>query len=264
MLNKDILLSRLSLLSSLVKRDLSTKYKGTAFGFAWSIITPLFMLLVYSTVFLVVFKAKWNLPNSEEADYALMLFVGLLCHICIAEVLASSSSIIINNVNLVKKVVFPVFLLPINTVCTALINFCIGLALCFVYAFIRGYITNWTGFLYLPYVVFVYFITLISISYLFSIIGVLFRDINQVIPVLNTILLFTSTVFFSIESAPKELVPLLYLNPISIIADTLRDIIYGISLNVFFLSKQLFVSTLILIVTWILFKKLSRSFADII
>ncbi|WP_077641021.1 ABC transporter permease [Salinivibrio sp. IB574] len=206
-----------TLLISLVRRELAIKYKGTLFGFLWSIITPIFMLLVYSTVFVVVFKAKWHLNNNEQADYALMLFVGLLCHIFISEVLTASSSVIVNNINLVKKVVFPISLLPLNIILSAFVGFALGIGLCILYASYQGYTESYIFYLWLPYVFLVYLFTVSTFGYIFAFLGVFLRDITQIVPILSTVLLFTSTVFFSIDSAPDKIKPLLYLNPISAI-----------------------------------------------
>jgi ABC-type polysaccharide/polyol phosphate export systems, permease component len=252
------------LLNTLVRRELAMKYKGTLFGFLWTIITPIFMLLVYSTVFVVVFKAKWHLENAEQADYALMLFVGLLCHIFISEVMTTSSSVILNNINLVKKVVFPVEILPINTVLTAFVGFVTGITLCIAYAVLKGYSSNYDFYIWLPYVFAVYIITVSAISYIFSLLGVFVRDVAQVVPVLSTVLLFTSTVFFSIESAPDKIKPLLYINPISAIADALRNIIYGIPPDIGKLNVQLAIYAGILVLAVIIFQRIKTSFADVL
>ncbi|USP08632.1 ABC transporter permease [Aeromonas dhakensis] len=247
---------------SLVKRDISAKYRGTIFGAVWNIINPLFMLLVYSTVFLHVFKARWAVGDSEYADYALMLFIGIVTHVFISEVMANASTIIRNNAQIVKKVVFPIEVLPMSVVLSSTVNFVIGILLSIVYSLYMGYISSFSSFIYIPLIIMVYMTTLLAISYVVSSLSVFVRDIQQIIPAASLVLLFTSTVFFSIKTAPASLAKFLYLNPISIIADALREIIYGRELSLERVFYLFIVSLIGLFISSKIFSKLKLSFSD--
>lgn len=247
---------------SLVKRDVSARYRGTIFGAVWNIINPLFMLLVYSTVFLHVFKARWAVGDSEYADYALMLFIGIITHVFISEVMANSASIIRNNAQIVKKVVFPIEVFPLSVVLSSTVNFVIGIMLSIIYSLYMGYISSLSNFIFMPLVLIVYMTTLLAIAYIISSISVFVRDIQQIMPAASLVLLFTSTVFFSIKTAPTSLAKYLYLNPISIIADSLRDIIYGGSLSLHRLLYLFLVSLVGLFISSKIFSKLKLSFSD--
>ncbi|HDY8106578.1 TPA: ABC transporter permease [Vibrio vulnificus] len=252
------------LFRTMVRREVKAKYQGTLLGFLWNLVTPLMMLAIYSTVFLTVFKAKWHLSATEQADYGLMLFVGILTHTYMAEVLTTTSNVIRNNSNLVKKVRFPVAMLPMISVCSAGVNYLFGLILAFAYGAVNHYVADYSYLIYLPFVLLIYVITLTAIAYLVAALGLFIRDVAQMMPVLITVLLFTSTVFFSAQSAPEELAKVLYLNPISPIADAIRSILYGQMPNV---TQLLILGLISMVCGWVTYKffgRLRPSFSDIL
>ncbi|EEY46424.1 ABC transporter permease [Vibrio mimicus] len=254
----------LQLFRTMLRREVKAKYQGTLLGFLWNLVTPLMMLAIYSTVFLTVFKAKWHLSATEQADYGLMLFVGILTHTYMAEVLTTTSNVIRNNSNLVKKVRFPVAMLPMISVCSAGVNYLFGLILAFAYGAVSHYIADYSYLIYLPFVLLIYVMTLTAIAYLVSALGLFIRDVAQMMPVLITVLLFTSTVFFSAQSAPEELAKVLYLNPISPIADAIRSILYGQMPN---LPQLLILGLISMVCGWVTYKffvRLRPSFSDIL
>ncbi|MBY7924250.1 ABC transporter permease [Vibrio fluvialis] len=252
----------LQLFRTMVLRDIRAKYQGTLLGFLWNLVTPLVMLAIYSTVFLTVFKARWNLSASEQADYGLMLFVGILTHTYMAEVLTTTSTVIRNNSNLVKKVRFPVPMLPMVSVCSAGVNYFFGLILAFSYGAFNHYVSDYSALIYFPLVLVTYLCTLSAIAYLVAALGVYIKDVSQVMPVLITVLLFTSTVFFSAQSAPEKLANLLYFNPISSIADAMRSILYGQTPNFKHLLTLLSFSLICWGGTYQFFSRLRPSFSD--
>lgn len=252
------------LFRTMVRREVKAKYQGTLLGFFWNLVTPLMMLAIYSTVFLTVFKAKWHLTATEQADYGLMLFVGILTHTYMAEVLTTTSNVIRNNSNLVKKVRFPVAMLPMISVCSAGVNYLFGLILAFSYGAFNHYIVDYSHIIYLPFVLLVYLLTLSAIAYLVSALGLFIKDVSQMIPVVITVLLFTSTVFFSAQSAPEELAKMLYFNPISPVADAIRSILYGQQPDLWQLLTLGTISALLAAVTYQFFIRLRPSFSDIL
>lgn len=255
---------KFNLLKSLVVRELSNKYKGTLFGAAWNIINPLFMLLIYSTVFLVVFKARWVVSDTETADYALMLFIGIVTHMFLSEVMSGAVSVIRSNQNIVKKVVFPLELFPLSVVMVAAFNFVIGLVLAFGYAAFSGYVVSYFNLLYIPLILVVYLITLCAIAYIIATFSVFIKDMVQVVPVISLVMLFTSTVFFSVRSAPEAYGAFLYLNPISVIADALRDLIMQPNPAFEPLMWLFFISSGLLALAVAFYNKVKFSFADMV
>lgn len=255
---------KINLLGSIVTRELSKKYKGTLFGFGWNVINPIFMLIIYSTVFLTVFKARWVIEDDQTVNYALMLFVGIITHAFMSEVMSASASVIESNKHIVKKVVFPLELFPISVVLIGALNFFIGIVLSVAYAIWADYIISYWSLLYIPLVVFIYIICLCSVAYIFSAISVFVKDVLQVVPVISLVMLFTSTVFFSVRSAPEAFGKILYLNPISIVADAIREILYKSTPDFTGLIWLFVISTVLLFLTYGFYSRVKSTFSDIV
>ena len=106
------LIKNRQLILQMTKREVVGRYKGSVLGLTWSFFNPLIMLTVYTFVFSVVFKARWNIGSDSKTEFALALFVGMITHGLFAECINRAPSLIINNANYVKKVIFPLDTLP--------------------------------------------------------------------------------------------------------------------------------------------------------
>lgn len=103
-----------NLLYQFSKREIVSRYRGSVLGLAWTVLQPIFMLCVYTFVFSVVFNAKWgNTHTGGKAEFALVLFVGIITFNIIGDTINAAPTIILSNVNLVKKVIFPLEILPV-------------------------------------------------------------------------------------------------------------------------------------------------------
>jgi lipopolysaccharide transport system permease protein len=123
------------LLISLVRREISSRYKGSVFGVGWSFLTPAVMLVVYTFVFSEVFKIRWGGGEAgagSKTHFATMLFAGLVVLQFTTEVLGRSASIVLQNPNYVRKVVFPLEILPLTVVGSALVHSAISLGILMV------------------------------------------------------------------------------------------------------------------------------------
>ena len=117
------------LIARMAKRDIVARYRGSFGGLFWTVLTPIVMLTVYTFVFSVVFNARWGTGQEQErTQFAVVLFAGLLVHGLLAEVLNGAPNLVAAHANYVKKVVFPLEVLPIVQLCTALFQFVIGVA----------------------------------------------------------------------------------------------------------------------------------------
>ena len=112
-----------SLIHALAKREVLGRYRGSALGLLWSFFNPLFMLVIYTFVFSVVFKSRWNAGSDSKTEFALVLFAGLIVFNLFGETINRAASLVINNPNYVKKVVFPLEILPVVTLLSALFWF---------------------------------------------------------------------------------------------------------------------------------------------
>ena len=117
------------ILGKLVSRDLSQRYRGSILGYAWALLIPLLLLAVFTTIFTVVFEARWSVETGGTKNFALLLFAGLIALNFINECINRSPALLTQNRSLISKVFFPVEVLPVQIVATAMVNLGIGLAL---------------------------------------------------------------------------------------------------------------------------------------
>ncbi|MDP1645534.1 MAG: ABC transporter permease [Thiobacillus sp.] len=252
-----------SLVLELTRREFSGRYRGSFGGIFWSFVQPLFLLTVYTIAFGVILKTRWGLAGGT-ADYALMLFAGLIVFNAFSECLSKSTTLIIDNPNFVKKVVFPLELLPVITVATALIHALIGMATWFL-----GYILLFgppkTTAILFPLILLCFVPVLLGLGWLLSALGVIVRDVGQLTGMLSHTLLFLTPIFYSIEAAPPLLQKLLMLNPLTFVVEQLRLVLfYGQIPDLKGLAMYFVLASLFAWVSLVLFRRLRPTFADMV
>ena len=211
---------------TLAWRDITARYKGSSLGLLWVILTPLLLLAVYTAVFSGIFQARWGQDGGGPLQYALQLFVGLTVHGLAAECLNRSPMALTQNSNFVKRVVFPLQLLPLITLSSALFHFLISLTILVLFYALTHFQLPLMGLLvYTPLILAPYLLFLIGVNFLLSAVGVYFRDVAQVMGLLTTILLFLSPVFYPASMLPKKLQAVFMLNPLTLIIEQLRAVL---------------------------------------
>ncbi len=188
-------------------------------GLLWSFINPVLMLAVYTFVFSVVFKAKRGVGGEESnTTFAIVLFVGLIVHDLLAEVLNRAPSLILINVNYVKKVVFPLEILPVISLMAAFFHSVISLTvLLYAIVAINGYL-SWTIVL-IPIVLLPLVFLILGFAWILASLGVFIRDIGQAMGIVTTVMLFTSTVFFPLSAMPEKYHPFILASPLTFIIE---------------------------------------------
>ncbi len=182
-------------------RAVEMRHRGSHLGLAWAVLNPLLMLGLYVVVFSFVFKNGFNvLPNETRVDYALGVFAGLVVFHVFAETLAASPTFILNNPNLVKKVVFPLELLPLSNVAALWFHAAISFSLLFLGALMTGRITSVVGVAWLVPILLPHVLLCVGLSLFMSAFGVFFRDVGQITGFLSQVVLYASAVFFSVQS----------------------------------------------------------------
>ncbi|WP_313929670.1 ABC transporter permease [Pseudoxanthomonas sp.] len=254
------------LLGQLSRREVASRYKGAAMGVAWSFITPMLMLAVYTFVFSVVFKARWGSESAPEsnAQFAIIMFVGIVVHGLFAEVVNRAPSLILGNVNYVKKVVFPLEILPGVVMSSALFHMCVSLLVLFgAMLFINGTL-SWTT-IFLPIVVLPLMIFTLGLAWFLAALGVFLRDVSQVTSILTMIMLFLAPVFYPISAIPEKYRWLIMANPLTFIIEQAREVvIWGHFPNFAGLAAY---SAIALAVAWlgfVWFQKTRKGFADVL
>jgi lipopolysaccharide transport system permease protein len=252
------------LIGLLAWRDITDRYKGSLFGIAWSFVNPLMMLVVYTFVFGVVFKAKWgDRLDTSEAEFALNLFCGLIVYGIFSECVSRASGLILSHPNYVKKVVFPLEILPVTVLISALINAAFSLCILLPASFILGSPPSATIYLF-PLVLLPICAFSLGLTWLLSSVGVFIRDIANPVGVAVTVLLFISGVFFPLSAVPGRLQLILRFNPlVSILEDARRTLMWGQMPDwKWWLVTSIF-SVIVMQLGYAVFKKSKRAFADV-
>jgi lipopolysaccharide transport system permease protein len=209
----------------MTKRDVIGRYKGSVMGVMWSLFNPLFLLVTYSFVFSVVFKARWGVDRPEsKSQFAMFLFVGMIVHSLFAETLNRAPGLILGNVSYVKKILFPLEILPVVAICAALFHALVGFFV-FAVAFVlvNSYL-QWT-IVFLPLVILPLIVLTLGVAWGLASLGVFLRDAAQPIGLLMTVLLFASPVFYPITALPEYIRPWLMLNPLTFVIEQARAVL---------------------------------------
>lgn len=195
-------------------------------GVTWAFITPLLMLGVYTLVFVGVFRARW--PGAEEAgglSFALRLFAGLMVFNLFSEVLGRAATVFVEQPNLVKKVVFPLPLLPFITLGSALFHFGLSLSILLLGVLLMNHALPFT-LLLVPVVILPLLPLLLGLAWLFGSLGVYVRDLGPVIGLGVSLLMFLSPVFYSLASLAPKWQFWMQLNPLTPVIENLRGVIF--------------------------------------
>jgi len=216
-----------SLIREMTKREVLGRYRGSVLGLGWSLFHPLVMLAIYTFVFSVVFRTRWPdmTGNSGTLDFALALFVGMILHSLFAECVNRAPNLIISNANYVKKVVFPLEILPWVAMGSALFHGVISLIVLLAILILIHGTAPLTVFL-IPFVILPLLFVTLGVAWFLSALGVYLRDMGQVIGIITSIMLFLSPVFYPASAVPAAFRPLLYMNPLTFIIEQARDVVF--------------------------------------
>ncbi len=213
-----------SLVAMLAARDALGRYRGSFLGIIWSFFNPLLMLAVYTFVFSGVFKTRWPVGEGSTAEYALVLFAGLVVFTLFAECLNRAPSLILGNVNYVKKVAFPLEILPWVAFAAALFHFVVSLGVWLaLYVALLG-APPATAVL-LPVAIVPLALIILGLSWFLAALGVYLRDVGQIVGIANSALIFLSPIFYPLSALPEKIRPWLYLNPLTPTVEYVRQVL---------------------------------------
>ena len=253
------------LIKAMVTREVIGRYKGSILGLSWSFFNPLIMLTIYTFVFSVVFKARWGIQTADNtANFALVLFTGLIIHSLFSEVLIRAPSLIVTNANYVTKVVFPLEILSVVNIGASLFH-----ALISIFVLLMA-LTALNGMppltvIYAPITMLPLLPITLGISWLLASLGVYLRDIGQMTGIITTILLFLAPVFYPISALPEYYQSALLLNPLTFpIEQTRAVIIFGEPPNWSGQTIYTAISIVICQTGFWWFQKTRKGFADVI
>lgn len=258
-------LSNRLLLRRLTARKIEIRYKGSVLGYLWMVLDPLVMLGIYLFVFGYIFGGSFTGSESEsKAVYALTIFIGLSFYRLFSEIMAISSQSVISNTNYVKKVVFPLEILPAIDVFKALFSFVVSLGLIVLSTLLLGIEVGLSS-LWWFYLIFIFMILSLGVSWGLSSITVYLRDLGNVIQFVSIGLLFGSAIFYPIAQIPETAWSFLKYNPILQFVQIAREItVWNESPDLIVLSVLGLFSVFSFYIGYAIFSHLRKGFADVL
>lgn len=253
------------LIVQMSRREVVGRYRGSILGLTWSFFNPLLMLLVYTFVFGVVFKARWGADGEQsKSQFALLLFTGMIVHGLVAESLMRAPELIVGQVNYVKKVVFPLETLAVVAAVSAIFHTLVsGIALVVAMALIRDGVPV-TAPLFVV-VLLPLAIGTVGMAWIISSLGVFVRDIAQTIGLLMTVLLFVSPVFFPLSALPPDFRFWVALNPLTFFMEQARNVvIWGAPLDWSGLALRLVIACALACFGYWWFQRTRKGFGDVL
>lgn len=254
------------LIAQMTRRDVVGRYKGSAMGLAWSFFNPVLMLTVYTFVFSVIFNSRWGGVGADDSktQFALLLFVGMLVMGLLSDVLNRAPSLITGNVNYVKKVVFPLEVLPVVAVCSALFHSFISLGvLLAAFVLFNGHL-QWS-LVFIPLVLLPLVVLATGLAWMLASLGVFLRDIGQFVGIVTTGLMFLAPVFYPISAVPEQFRPFIMANPLTFIIEQAREVlIWGRGPDWLGLGLYALVSLAVAWAGYAWFQKTRKGFADVL
>ncbi len=243
------------LLKSNIRKEIRGKYKGSFLGVLWSFVNPLLSVLVYAIVFPLVLK-------NTQPHYVTFLIIGIIPWTFFTSAVSQGTTTVYINGGIIKKVYFPREILPISVVTSSLINFIISCLIIFIFLIFSG-IGISAYILLLPIIMFIQYILLLGIVFITSSIDVYIRDAEYIINFFINMLFYATPIIYSADLFPKSVAWVLNLNPMAVLINSYRDILYYQQLpnlgNLFFVFL---LSIMLLLIGIKIFKVLEKGFAE--
>ncbi len=251
------------LIRNFVARDLKQRYIGSLMGFFWSVIHPIVLLVSYTFVFHIIFKVR-PLPETGTTSFPLFLFCSILPWLFFQDTLQRSSTILIDNANLVTKTIFPTEILPLSVLLAAVVNHLIGFAILLGILLFTGVSISFF-ILWVPAYFFVLMLFTLGLAWMVASLNVFVRDIAQVLNVVLTFWFWFTPIFYTSSQFPKRLLFLVQWNPLAHIVIAYRDCLLQMRLpNLMNLAVLALVSFAVFVAGGMFFRHIKREFVDVL
>jgi lipopolysaccharide transport system permease protein len=247
-------------------RAVESRYRGSYLGILWAVLNPLLMLAIYFVVFGVIFGGHFRDPKVESLkDFAMAMFLGLTLYQLLAETLGAAPLLITGNANLVKKVVFPLEVLPLAQAGSLWFNLAIGLLLALGGWVLIGNSLTLTGLAWLPVILLPLLMLSVGVAWLLSALGVFFRDLAQAMPYVAQVVMYSSAVFYPVSRIPANVWAILKWNPFLQTVVLAREVVlWNLPVHLNRLGYTYAAGLASLVVGRWVFLKLRPAFADVI
>ena len=254
------------IITQMTRREVVGRYKGSVMGLAWSFFNPVFMLTVYTFVFSEIFKSRWSGIGGDgsKTQFAVVLFVGMIVLSLFSEVLNRAPGLILSNANYVKKVVFPLDILPVIAMGAALFHSCVSLVVLLAAFALFNSFLHWTV-IFIPLVLLPLVIFALGLSWMLASLGVFLRDVGQTVGIITTVLMFLSPVFYPVTAVPERFRPFIMANPLTFVIEQAREVlIWGHLPNWVGLSIYTLTAIVVAWAGYAWFQKTRKGFADVL
>ncbi|HMD48456.1 MAG TPA: ABC transporter permease [Bryobacteraceae bacterium] len=252
--------SNRKLIASMARRDILARYRGSFGGVFWTVLNPLILMGTYFFVFGVVLHGS----GQNRTGFALYFLSGMLPWLAFSEAVGRSPYVIVEHRSFVKKLIFPLEILPVNYLLAGLITevFATGIFLIILLA-LRGAIPLTA--LWLPVVVVPQVLLTLGICWFLAALGVFFRDLGQIMGFGLTLWFFVTPICYPESSLPKALLPVLGKNPMFVLVHAYRAcLLEGHAPDALALSKLLLLALVLFFAGHAFFYKLRKHFADVL
>ena len=249
----------------LAKREFANRHRGSLLGLLWMVVTPVCMLLVYTFVFSVIFKSRWSGAESgNHGEFAVILFCGLTVFAFFSETVSRAPNLVVSNPSYVKKVIFPLEILPVATFLASLFQGLLTLLILYLADFFLFGRLPWTV-VFLPLVLAPLTLFTLGLSWLISSLGVFLRDLSHIVPLALTALMFLTPVFYPVSAVPHQLKLLCELSPLAYaVEDARRILIWGELPRLTMLLLHLVIGLTTALIGYWWFNRTRKAFADVI
>ncbi|MDD5543365.1 MAG: ABC transporter permease [Acidobacteriia bacterium] len=256
------------LISTLVRRDFASRYRASSFGVFWTLVQPAFMLAVYTVTFSLIMKVRFGADDSPSS-FVLYLFCGMLPWLAFSEALTRSSTVVVDNANFVKKLVFPTQILPVNMTLTALITEFLGMIILLAAILFVAHSLH-RSLIYFPLILVPQILFTLGLAWFLSSLTVFIRDISNFLNLILTAWLFFTPIFYPerivLESnLPPRIKSLFSLNPMFIIVNNYRRVfLEGKAPDTESMGILLLISCVVFWGGYAWFDRTKKSFADVL
>ena len=254
-----------NLIAQFTRREVYLKYKGSYLGVIWAFVQPLMLLSVYTYVFSYIFEMKWGVAaEGGRLEFAMALFVGILTFNLLGDVANAAPTLMMAHANYVKRVIFPLEILPLAKLLGVLVHSVAGILIVVVVNLVTEHTLPWT-LLLLPVVWIPMSLFALGCGYLLAAFGVFIRDLGTTIGVVINMFFFLSPIFYPLEAVPSDLQVYCKLNPIAIfVEDARRVVLWNQMPDWYWLSGGFVVSLITFAAGYLIFMKSKKAFADVI
>ena len=253
-----------ALVVQMARRDVAGRYRGSFAGLLWSFFNPLLMLVIYTFVFGVIFKSRWNAQTTNPFQYAMVLFAGLNINTLFSECANRATTLIVENTSFVKRVVFPLETLTWSALGAGLFHLCVSTIVLLVIAPLTMGHFPWTV-IFFPVVVVCFLPFVAGTIWLLASLGVYLRDLKQAVGIVTTALMFLAPILYPATLIPERYRFALYFNPLTIIAEASQNVlIWGRLPRWDHLAAYAVVASLFAWFAFAWFEQMRKGFADVV